>query len=454
MNLIKKKTVDLLLDYMSKDPIKHLPKMIDLAETLDRKNMHAAQIAMFRKTIINPDSIWSTFVQKLFDEVDIRCIKKLSECFFINGTLDNTEREVIKEKYDINIPWTILMDPTSACNLECIGCWAAQYGAKNNLSFETLDRIITEGKALDIRFYIYSGGEPLVRKADLIKLAEKHQDCYFFAFTNGTLVDDDFCKDLLRVANFTLAFSIEGDGEATDMRRGEGVYQQVIDGMKLMRSYRLPFGYSTCYHSKNTYEVGGDAFIDEMIGLGCRFAWNFTYMPVGVDAVPDLLATSDQRKWMHDRMRVIRDTKPVFAMDFWNDGEYTEGCIAGGRRYFHINAAGDVEPCAFVHYSNLNINEVSLLEALQSPIFKAYKECQPFNDNHMRPCPVLDNPEAIEKMVSASGAHSTDMMAPEPVESLTAKTHDVAQKWGETSDPIWEKHVAEKESLQKKVSGK
>ena len=443
MNLIKKKTVDLLLDYMAKDPIKNLPKMIDLAETLDRKNMHSGQIKVFRETIINPDSVWSIFVQKLFAEVDHACIRKLVECFFVNSTLDNDERERIKEKYDINIPWAILMDPTNACNYHCTGCWAAQYGGKHSLSYETLDSIIQQGKELDIRFYIYSGGEPLVRKADLIKLAEKHGDCFFFAFTNGSLVDDEFCKDLLRVANFALGFSIEGNEEDTDFRRGKGAYQTVIDNMKLMKSYKLPFGFSTCYHSKNTYDVGSDEFIDLMIDLGCKFAWNFTYMPIGADAVPELMATAEQRKYMHKRIREIRDEKPIFAMDFWNDGEYTCGCIAGGRRYFHINAAGDVEPCAFVHYSNVNIHDVTLLEALQSPLFKAYRENAPFNKNYMRPCPVLDCPEMIEQMVKESGAHSTDFLKPEPVEDLTARTKPVSEKWAETADPIWDAHIKE-----------
>jgi MoaA/NifB/PqqE/SkfB family radical SAM enzyme len=452
MNLIKKKTTDLIIDYMVKDPIKNLPKMIDLAESLDRKGQHTEQVAQFRKTIINPDSIWSKFVEDLFKEVDPECIKKLIECFFVNATLDG-KMEDAKEKYGINVPWAILLDPTSACNYQCTGCWAAQYGDKHSLSYEKLDDIITQGKALGIHFYIYSGGEPLMRKDDLIKLAEKNPDCYFFAFTNGSLIDEQFCKDLRRVANFTIAFSIEGDEEDTDFRRGKGAYQVVIDKMRLMKDYKLPFGYSTCYHSKNTYNVGGDEFIDYMISLGCRFAWNFTYMPVGVDAVPELLATPEQRKWMHDRIREIRDTKPIFALDFWNDGEYTCGCIAGGRRYFHINAAGDVEPCAFVHYSNVNIHDVTLLEALQSPIFKAYRDGQPFNDNHMRPCPVLDNPEAIEHMVKISGAHSTDMQSPEEVEALTAKTKEAAAKWAETSDPIWEEHLKEKPEQEKMKAG-
>ena len=120
----------------------------------------------------------------------------------------------------------------------------------------------------------------------------------------------------------------------------------------------------------------------------------FHLYPRGKEAKIDLLATPEQREYMYYRVREIRNTKPIFAMDFWNDGEYVKGCIAGGRRYLHINAAGDVEPCAFVHYSNVNIHDTTLLDALRSPLFMAYRARQPFNQNHLRPCPLLDNPES------------------------------------------------------------
>jgi MoaA/NifB/PqqE/SkfB family radical SAM enzyme len=340
------------------------------------------------------------------------------------------------------------MDPTSACNLSCIGCWAAQYGGKHNLSYETLDSICRQGKEMGIYFYIFSGGEPLVRKKDIIKLCEAHPDCYFFAFTNGTLVDEELCKDMLRVANFTLAFSIEGDEEATDMRRGKGTYRKVIEAMDLIRKYKLAFGYSTCYHHYNIESVASDEFVDDMINRGCRFSWNFTYMPVGKQAQPDYMVTPEERAYMYRRIREIRETKPIFAMDFWNDGEYAHGCIAGGRRYLHINAAGDVEPCAFIHYSNVNIHDVTLLEALQSPLFMAYRKRQPFNDNMLRPCPLLDNPEMLQAMVKESGAKSTDMEAPENVEKLCTKTVDAAKAWAPVADRLWEER---QEELQKEL---
>ena len=103
--------------------------------------------------------------------------------------------------------------------------------------------------------------------------------------------------------------------------------------------------------------IGSEEYFDQMIGMGAKFAWFFTYMPVGKGAVKELMATAEQREMMYHRIREYRRTKPIFTVDFWNDGEYVGGCIAGGRCYCHINANGDIEPCAFIHYSDSNIRE-------------------------------------------------------------------------------------------------
>lgn len=128
-----------------------------------------------------------------------------------------------------NIPGAILLDPTSACNLHCTGCWAAEYGNKLNLSFDEIDSIIQQGKELGVYMYIYTGGEPLVRKKDLIALCEKHHDCQFLSFTNATLIDEEFADEMLRVKNFIPAISVEGFESATDGRRISNCCYAVYD---------------------------------------------------------------------------------------------------------------------------------------------------------------------------------------------------------------------------------
>ena len=112
--------------------------------------------------------------------------------------------------------------------------------------------------------------------------------------------------------------------------------------------------------------------------------------------------------------------------------------IAGGKLYCHINAAGDVEPCVFIHYSGANIREKSFLECLQQPLFKEYRKGQPFNNNHLRPCPMLENPEYLPQMVARSGAHSTDLEAPESVEHLCNKCESYAACWRPEAEKLWD----------------
>lgn len=428
-----------VLNYMDNNPRKNIPRILDWLQKHDKGGTITNQVGAIRNAINDPDNNWSKLISSLWEDIDQGVRRTLFENLVINASMIGAPRQLKAiEVNDCNIPWAILMDPTSACNLHCIGCWAAEYGNKLNLSLEELDSVIQQGKAMGTYFYIYSGGEPLVRKTDIITLCERHPDCAFLAFTNATLIDEAFADEMLRVKNFAPAISIEGFEDATDSRRGAGTYQAVCRAMEILKRKKLLFGISCCYTSANTEVIGSEAFFDSMIRKGAKFAWFFTYMPVGADAVPELLVTPRQREFMYRQIRQFRKTKPLFTMDFWNDGEFVGGCIAGGRAYLHINANGDIEPCAFIHYSDSNIREKTLLEAYQSPLFKAYRKGQPFNENMLRPCPLLDNPSRLVEIVEGSGASSTDMQNPENVRCLSGKCELASECWAPTADRLWE----------------
>lgn len=424
--------------YLNSNPEVNIPRLMGLADRFAGKETMKSQRDAFRKIIGDKDNNWYKLLISLWSDIDPGIRRTFFNNFILNENFIGWPiQEANREKYGCNIPWAILMDPTSACNLKCTGCWAADYGNKLSMSYEEMGDIIEQGKKLGIYFYLYSGGEPLVRKRDIIRLCEKHSDCMFTAFTNGTLIDEEFADEMLRVKNFVPAISIEGFEEATDSRRGKGTYQAVIRAMEILKRKKLVFGASLCYTRYNTEVIGSEEYIDFLIEQGVKFAWLFTYMPVGVDSPPDLLVTSEQREFMYRQIRAFRETKPLFTMDFWNDGEYVSGCIAGGRRYLHINAQGDIEPCAFIHYSDSNIREKTLLEALQSPLFMQYHRNQPFNENPLRPCPLLDNPGRLTAMVEASGAVSTDYIEAEDVHCLSAKCAHAAERWAVTADRLW-----------------
>ena len=440
---VKKYGIEQAIKFMYKDPEKNLPKLMDWADTFC-KGRFPGQRAAIRRAIEDPTYPYYDFIRHMMNEVDHDVLTTIVVNFFINANMVGCEKqEKLRKEHNCNIPWAILLDPTSACNLHCTGCWAAEYGNKLNLTFDEIDDIIRQGKDMGVYMYIYTGGEPLVRKADLIKLCEKHDDCIFLAFTNGTLIDEKFADDMLRVKNFVPAISLEGFEKATDSRRGDGVYGKATHAMNLLRERKLLYGISSCYTRANFESITSEEYYDSLIRMGAYFIWYFHYMPVGNDASPELLPTPEQRTEVYRRIRRYRSEKPLFAMDFQNDAEFVGGCIAGGRTYLHINANGDVDPCVFIHYSDSNIREKTLLETMKSPLFMAYHDGQPFNDNMLRPCPMLENPEKLRAMVKSSGAHSTDLQSPETVDHLCAKCDRYAAEWKPTADKLWAENRAE-----------
>ena len=425
-------------NYLAKDPENNIEKLLNIAGKLAIRQNHKEQIASAGKHLSDRDSHWHKLFVRTLRETHPKVRERLAVNFIINSVLLGIPKQYeLAEKLGYAVPWAILMDPTDRCNLRCKGCWAGEYAKKNDLTFELMDRIVKEGEELNIFFYLFSGGEPLLRKDDILKLARKHPDSVFHIFTNGTLIDEKFGEECADAANIIFAISIDGFEESTDMRRGKGTFAKVMQAADILHKYGLIYGFSTTYHRHNVEEITSDEYIDMLVDKGFRFGWLFTYVPVGSESDLEFMATPEQRAYVCKRIREIRATKPIFVADFWNDGELTGGCIAGGRRYFHINAAGDVEPCAFVHYACVNIKDTSLREALGNPLFLAYQKRQPFNENHLRPCPLIDNPRGLAACVKESEARCTQTVSLD-AEKFATSLEAYAAEWGRKADRIWE----------------
>ena len=248
------------------------------------------------------------------------------------------------------------------------------------------------------------------------------------------------CERVKELGNITFMLSIEGTPDTNDARRGEGHYAAVMKAMDLLKKHGIVFGTSICYTRANIEAVTSDDFFHMLEEKGARFGFYFHLMPVGNNAAPELMPTVEQREYMIKRIREVRGKDSdicFYPMDFQNDGEFVGGCIAGGRNYFHINSNGDAEPCVFIHFSNTNIHDNTILEMLQSPLFMAYHEGQPFNRNHLRPCPMLENPQLLRQIVEATGAHQTNLESPESVDHLCEKCDAYSKEWAPVADKIW-----------------
>lgn len=271
----------------------------------------------------------------------------------------------------------------------------------------------------------------------LFRMIEEHPDIFFQVYTNGTLLTTEVAKQLADLGNTLVVVSIEGDEEATDSWRGKGVYRKIMQAFENLNNADMIFGTSATVTSRNEPLVSSLGFVDQMIELGSVLQNYFLYVPVNGQADLDLMITPEQRNHLRKQGLEIRNSRPIFILDFWNDGPYICGCIAAGRRYLHINAKGDIEPCVYTHVAMNNIKDVSLIDALRSPLFEEIRAKQPHNHNHLRPCMIIDNPKVLRDIIRNTKPYYTHPGAEEIFTSKAAELDEYAERYAEIADQIW-----------------
>lgn len=371
--------------------------------------------------------------------------RRLIENLALNWMVKGRAKRLALRTQDRWVPFFVVISPTMRCNLACTGCYSALYSKDGELAEQEMDRILTECKSIGCHFVVLSGGEPYLIKNALLRLFRKHSDIFFLTFTNATLLDEALIRALAKLGNVAPAISVEGYSEHTDRRRSRGVYENAMCVMDLLKKYGVVYGISVTYTRENVNLVTDDRFVEFYVGKGAMFGWYFMFMPVGKDPVLELVPTPEQRFRCGQRVVELRNRYPIFLADFWNDGAAAGGCLAGGRKYLHILNSGRVEPCVYAHFGVDNIREKSLLEAANSPFFKAIRSEFPFseNGNLKRPCMIIDNPQVLRKLVNEyvvpqGHAHAEDILCDPKVMQWI---DDYAARFRELTDPVWEKLI-------------
>jgi MoaA/NifB/PqqE/SkfB family radical SAM enzyme len=101
----------------------------------------------------------------------------------------------------------------------------SQRSRKPQLDLKGWTRIVSEASELGVFGFFLAGGEPFLFPK-LIELCDEFKDRCFIVFTNGTAITENDFERLKHLSNTALIVSIEGGKEATNLRRGEGVYQK------------------------------------------------------------------------------------------------------------------------------------------------------------------------------------------------------------------------------------
>ena len=313
-----------------------------------------------------------------------------------------SKRRLELEKEDLHVPAFLIASITSSCNLHCTGCYSRCTGGtedtepQEQLSASDWERIFKDAEDLGVSFIMLAGGEPLLRRT-VIEAAGEMQSILFPVFTNGTFMDEGYFELFDRCRNLVPVFGIEGGKIATDVRRGAGVYDQLMRNIDTFSSKGLIFGASITVTTDNIREVTSREFLEGLMDTGCKLVVYIEYVPV--DEGSERLAPGEpERKYMEEAMARLRSTCDAVMLSFPGDELAMGGCMAAGREFFHINSHGGAEPCPFSPYSDVNIKDTSLKDALKSELFRRLRAEGLISGEHKGGCVLYEKREEVEKL--------------------------------------------------------
>ena len=317
-----------------------------------------------------------------------------------------TKRRAANEKDGLHVPSYLIASITSSCNLHCAGCYSRANNAtvdcepSRQLTEEEWLRIFREASELGISFVLLAGGEPMLRY-DVMESAGKMQDMLFPIFTNGTFMNDKIFDLLDSCRNLIPVISIEGDREVTDTRRGEGIYDLTVSKMDELHKRGIIYGVSVTVTTENIGEVFSDEFLDLMRSRGCKAVFFIEFVPVS-DEASELAPDDADRAFMDERLNLLRSEKEdMMYVAFPGDEKSSGGCLAAGRGFFHINSHGGAEPCPFSAYSDINVKDTSVREALQSNLFTKLREGDILSGEHIGGCVLHAKRDQVEAILNS-----------------------------------------------------
>ena len=366
MGIIKRKVTETVvkqaIKYIEKNPMENIDRIIGLANKIAILPSHKEAIGLATEMLEDKKGVPYKLVERLTNDLNTNSLKTFAVNFFVNAYLEG-EIALLKnkEKYNCEIPWAILMEPTPACNLKCKKCFNSNNLNSNSLSYETISRVVKQEKELGGYVYAYLGGEPLIKKDEIIKIAENNKDALFLIATNGTLIDKGFIERVVNVGNIMFAINIDGFEKETNTRKGDGVYKKIINSIDILKQYKVGFGFITLYDDENIDCIISERFIDFMIKKGCLFGGFFN----NGNSTSKNNITKVQKT-----IEKYSENKAILLASFNNEDEEKKPKFLADKSYIYIDCSGNINPSLFERKSNINIKNMDLVEALQFPIFK------------------------------------------------------------------------------------
>jgi MoaA/NifB/PqqE/SkfB family radical SAM enzyme len=352
----------------------------------------------------NYSSILNKSLRVFFKDAVRVTVKNPAQAYFFFRTLKWQRKaaglRASWKRQGIHVPPILIFSITDKCNLNCKGCYhhALRHSLETELSDAELKSIVAEARDMGISFHIIAGGEPLTRK-ELLPITSAFPDIIFFIFTNGLLINDEMIKQLKKQRNVVPILSLEGFEKDTDERRGKGVYRHLQDTMKKLKSHGVFFGTSMTVTSTNFNTMTDEKYVRHLFDNGCRLFFFAEYTPVS-EGTEGWVITEEQRAELADLVESFRSRFSSLFISVPGDEEQFGGCLSAGRGFIHISSEGNVEPCPFAPYSDSNLREVSLKQALQSDLLRRIRENNELSVEGHGGCVLWEERQWIQSLIT------------------------------------------------------
>ena len=308
------------------------------------------------------------------------------------------------------LPKWIAWEATERCNLTCIHCRCSSHMEKDlfaldtRSSFALIDNVASYCKPV----FVLSGGEPLMRP-DLYEIVRygNRKGFRMCIATNGALLDDTHCRQMVESGVKIVSISLDGSTAAVhdDFRRVPGAFESVLQAAERLNRHGIKFIVNSSFTKRNRHDIA-ETF-QKAKELGAMAWYMFLIVPTGrgKEATAELIETEDYEDilhWHYEREKEEGDIlmRPTCAPHYYRlviqrnkDAERGErlkrrslsfstgggkGCIAAQSICF-VNARGDVNPCSYLPLSAGNLLESSFKEIWEeSKLFRDMRDFESY----------------------------------------------------------------------------
>jgi radical SAM protein with 4Fe4S-binding SPASM domain len=275
---------------------------------------------------------------------------------------------------------------TNRCNLSCLHCYSkASLEARDRLTTEKVFETIAQLRRAGIKFVIFSGGEPLVRK-DIFDIAERMREEGIFTYlsTNGLYIHKSNVRRIIDTFGY-IGISIDGTEEVHERFRGlAGSYRMSLGAIDMIHDAGGKVGVRFTITKETASSLPHIFELAESKGIDKVYISHLVYSGRGLDNLKMDLDKNERRK----AVEYIIDK----AFEYYNEGrdidivtgnmemdaimlyerlkrEYPEaaerlldrlrewGGNSAGRNLVNIDSEGNVKPDPFFPVTIGNIFE-------------------------------------------------------------------------------------------------